>query len=171
LWKYSRNIHYTQLKKKRTSTKTRFDDIIYINPNDTVAIKKYSLKENFTIIDIKENSEHYDIIIQSDSMRTVTNTHPLTGKKENHSFYIQRQIVSLKSKEREECEEIKKGQQYELMLIPLLIYKPNAVPSMRYIEVSIKGVYFHAYMTTLNIFTTSNLDGLYYIDSVPSGRK
>jgi hypothetical protein len=167
MWSCSRYVFSPPSPKKGTyaNVKITDSDIISIDPNDTVAVRKYSLIENFTIIEIKERKGYYEIVVQSDSIRTSFN--PITGKYGNHSFYVQYQIVSLKPQKGKGCGEIKEGQQYKLTLIPCIIYNPDVIPSIRYVRVYTKGMCFYVYMTTLDIYTTPDLDGLYYMGKVP----
>jgi len=175
VWSCSKHVSHLPRPQKGIYTKTGFGgygDIVSIDPNDAVTINKYSLTETFTITNIIEEKGVYSIIIKSDSIRASVN--PFTNKNEKDSFYVHYQIVSLKSKKIKGYEEIKKGQQYELTLIPCILSKPNAIPSMRYVRAYTKGKYCHVSMSMFDIYTTPNLEGLYYIPAggtVPDGAK
>jgi hypothetical protein len=123
-----------------------------INPNDTNTINKYSLTEDFRIISIKQHKGFYTIMIDSDSSI-------------GHSFLSMStfQIVSLKGKKIKGHEEIKIGQRYKLTINPALVPSPkNVIPSHVIVYVFTKGMWIPV-ESTINIYTTPNLDGLYYI--------
>jgi len=146
--------------KKRTSKRIDFGIILRDGPFSEVFIKKYSLKENFTITRIEEKDEFYYIIVQSDSIRTII--HPFTNEEYTYNPYYQ--IVSLKSEKIEEYEEIKIGERYDLTLIPLIIHEPGGFFSSSFsIQTNIDGKDFSISVNGLNVYTTPNLDGLYYI--------
>ena len=138
------------------------DNIVSIDSHDTATINKYSLNENFIVTDIKKEKGFYNIIIKSDLMQTFLN--PNTNTKD--SFYAHYQIISLKTKKIKRYEEIKKGQQYTLALTPHFYPNSNTtIGDEIYTVVFIftKGMRVPVVKTALDIYTTPNLEGLYYI--------
>ncbi|MDR0368862.1 MAG: hypothetical protein LBH82_06970 [Bacteroidales bacterium] len=160
---------------KRTFYKNRpkkgaYRDIEYfgsrhtINPNDTITINKYSSTGYFTVIKIKEEKKFYSIIITNDSMRIYHSDYPYHIIEQGRDSY---QIISLKGKITKGREEIKLWQRYKLTLNPVLIPIASDIiimPSSYIQYVYIKGMWIPIEMCCgENIYTTPNLDGLYYI--------
>ena len=134
------------------------DGIVSIDPNDTITIKKYSRTETFTITDIEIiNNVYYRITVQSDSI----NTYFYNGIE--HSYNPICEIISLKTKNIKLSEKIKKGQRYKFTLIPCFTHpERNIIPIHMYMYVYTKGLSIPVVVVG-NIFTTPNLEGLYYI--------
>ena len=135
-----------------------------INPNDTITINKYSLRGDFTVIDIKEEKGFYTIIIRNDSMRIHHSDYPYHIIVQNSISY---QVVSLKSKKIEGYEKIKIGQRYKLTINPALIPRQPTIILDGHVIVYIftKGMWVPVSVSTEDTYTTPNLEGLYYIPS------
>jgi len=156
MWSCSKDIYSI----KKICKKIEYpNDIISVDPNDTITINKYSLTENITIIRIEEKKEFYNIIIQSDSIRTIFD---LEGNIID-SFYINYQVVSPKMKNIRVSQKIKKGQRYTLTLTPCFISVPDVLASIYTVYVFTKRICIPVIKSTMSIYTTPNLDGLYYI--------
>jgi hypothetical protein len=137
-----------------------FDGIRTIDPNDTITIEKYSKIGRFEIIDIEERKTHYNVFVRSDSVITFFDS----DSNIVYSRHIECQVVSLKSKKIKRYEKIKKGEKYDLTLIPNIVFSDyNILPSHRGVYVYTKERYLLVVMSTLEIYTTYNLDGLYYV--------
>ena len=138
---------------KRPYTESKYP--ISIDPNDTVSINKYSIIGNFTIIEIIEkNKVYYDIIVQRDSVDTVSDS-----KNNVKNFY---RIISLKTKNIRLSKKIKEKQLYTLTLIPCFVPEPNIVHGHMYVNIYTKGLRIPIVKCEPNIYTTPNLNGLYY---------
>jgi len=132
-----------------------------VNPNDTITINKYSITGYFTVMEIKERNGFYMIRIQNDSMRIHHSDLPYHIIVKNSIDY---QIVSLKSKKREGYEKIKLWQRYKLTINPALVPRPRDVmPSHVIVYIFTKRMWVPVEVCMLDIYTTPNLDGLYYI--------
>ena len=136
-----------------------YDGTISIDPNDTITINKYSLTENFTVTDIEKKKGYYNISVQSDSIQNIFDS----DSNIIYSFRIGYQIISLKTSNIKISKKIQKGQQYTLTLIPNVMFlgNPCTILSHRVLYVFTKGKYI-AIVSASNIYTTPNLDGLYY---------
>ena len=76
-------------------------------------------------------------------------------------------VISLKNKKLEKYEEIKIGQRYKLTINPALTPRLENNVARAHIMVYIftEGMWIPVQMSTLDIYTTPNLEGLYYIPS------
>jgi DNA-binding XRE family transcriptional regulator len=132
-------------------------DIPRIEPNDTITIKENSLTENFIVTEIKKEKGVYAITVESDSIRQIDSC-SYHSAFSYHPSYI---IYSIKTEKDRGYKKIKKGQRYNLTLQPC--FKNCPLFSHQIIDIYIKGMYVPIIKSTLDVFISPDLDGLYYI--------
>jgi hypothetical protein len=122
---------------------------IPIDSNDIETIRKRALKGVFRIIDIKKQKGVYIIEVDSDSLF-----------KDN--IYYSYQVFSIEMERIEGHKKIKKKRKYELTLNPYFMHDVfmDFIPRRVYI----KGKSIGVSTGRMNIYTTPNLNGLYYIE-------
>ncbi len=154
-----RNMFHSSVPRKGPYIKIEYPgNLIIFDSDDTNSIEKYSKAENFTFIEIIERKEYYDIVVQSDSMLA---TFDANGDFIDNIFMRYR-VISLKTKKIKGYEEIYIGQRCKLTLIPCF-YPTSTMPSMLNVHIYIKGMYVPVNTSSMDIYTTSDLEGLYYI--------
>jgi hypothetical protein len=128
-----------------------FDDLrgcIPINPKDTMIVKERSIIGIFEIVDIELQKGVYKIGVQCDSLY-----------KDGSQRWCE--VFSIETMKMENKKKIKKGQKYKLILNPYFVH--DILTDFCPRKVYIQGIPVGISTGRINIYTTQNLNGLYYI--------
>ena len=149
---------------------------IPIDNYDIITVKERAITDVFKIVDIKKINWIYVIQVQKDSL-----CHYRYFNEKDSSFrdvysYPAYEIFSTEVEKIKGCEKIKVGKKYELTLNPYFEYdffsryKYNTLDNRFPRAVDIKGKHIGIYSVEPNIYTTSNIDGLYYIPEITNNQ-
>lgn len=128
-----------------------FDDFIPCIPidiRDTALVNKRAYIGIFEIIDIELQKGVYKIVVKCDSLY-----------KDGSERWVE--IYSVKSKKNKGLKKIRKGCNYEMILNPYFLHDSGVDFCSR--EVYLNGKLYGISTGRINIYTTPNLQGLYYI--------
>jgi hypothetical protein len=136
---------------------------IPINPNDTVMVNEKAETHVYKIIEIKKQKGVYRIKMESDT--PIYYQDQEDSLIHNRYFYPIYEVFSIQTNkqtnEQTKYKKIKKGGKYKLTLNPYFIHAGLVDFAIR--EVYINGIPFGISTGNTNIYTTQNLNGLYYI--------
>jgi hypothetical protein len=138
------------------------------NPNDSAAYKRLIIKEGYVKkIDIKKGI--YRITVKIDSLTINTNFYDTTDNVFYNncfldSFYVE--IFTIKEEKVKGQKKIKEGQSYLFTIMPYFVYDCSFGCSNMIREVFISGIPLALATYRINVYTSPNLKGLYYIDTI-----
>ena len=135
---------------------------IPINPNDIILVKEYAITDIFTIIGIKSRKGVYRIEVQKDSLYHYRHQNFDSSFRDIY-YYPTYEIFTVKTEKLKGYTKIKKGRKYKLTLNPY--FRHNILSDFNTRGVYIKGRHFGISTGLPNIYTTPNIDGLYYMSA------
>ena len=132
---------------------------IPINLLDTTTVNQRAITYNFKVTDIKKQKGVYRIIMEVDSL--VHYQYVRDSLIQDYYYYPAFEVFSVQTEKMKNYKKIKKGKKYELTLNPYFMHDFLVDFAVR--EVYIRGISIGIRTGGPNIYTTFNLNGLYYI--------
>ncbi len=161
--------HIYKAPTKGEYENTRYSkDIIPISPYDTVMMKRYSLTDTFTVLEITKEKGVYIIEIERSSPLIIYDS---LGQ-QFIEYIPYGEIVSKQTRKVKGVEKIEVGKKYKFILNPCFV--PHPIFPIKYggsrerlysIYLFTKGWKIPFLKSALDVYTSPDLEGLYYINS------
>jgi len=132
-----------------------------MNPRDTIMLRERAITGIFKVVEIKKQKWVYRVRVQKDSLIHYRYQSCHDTSYQEMYYYPIYEVFTVKTEKLKGYKKIKKGEKYELIVNP---YFEHDI----WTDFSVRGVYIkgkHVGIATgmENIYTSPNINGLYYI--------